>query len=200
MSSGRTVSRNTIYGRRGLISFHKFWFRRKRHQKMIVSCSFFFFIFVCFFLLSRNNIINQLRKSAIFLTKGLSCQALKFSIRSGSGIKYFAVISRSKQMAQTRSSILFIAQWVLAALHSNNAKCNNTVPLTPNCIVCLNITGEVFFLFIYFKADTKMLAYKQLRMSRLDRLTIQATTTAYSGTYKFRPNKEVPIKLGGGGC
>ena len=37
-------------------------------------------------------------------------------------------------------------------------------------------------------------------MSRLDRLTIQATTTAYSGTYKFRPNKEVPIKLGGGGC
>lgn len=165
---------------------------------MIVSCSFFFFIFVCFFLLSRNNIINELRKSAIFLTKGLSCQALKFSIRSGSGIKYFAVISRSKQMAQTRSSILFIAQWVLAALHSNNAKCNNTVPLTPNCIVCFNITGEVFFLFIYFKADTKMLAYKQLRMSRLDRLTIQATTTAYSGTYKFRPNKEVPIKLGEG--
>ena len=35
-------------------------------------------------------------------------------------------------------------------------------------------------------------------MSRLDRLTIQATTTAYSGTYKFRPNKEVPIKLGEG--
>ena len=35
-------------------------------------------------------------------------------------------------------------------------------------------------------------------MSRLDRLTIQATTTAYSGTYKLRPNKEVPIKLGEG--
>ena len=36
-------------------------------------------------------------------------------------------------------------------------------------------------------------------MSRLDRLRIQATTPAYGGTYKFRPNKRVPhTRLGEG--
>ena len=83
VSTGRIVSRNTDLCQTSSKLFLPILVQKEKTSKIIC---FLFFVF----LLSRN---NELRKLPIFLTKVLSCWALKFSFRKSSGINYIAVVN-----------------------------------------------------------------------------------------------------------
>lgn len=137
VSTGRTVSRNTDLCQTSSKLFLPILVQKEKTSKIIC---FLFFVF----LLSRN---NQLRKLPIFLTKVLSCWALKFSLRKSSGINYIAVVNGPCKRDPLSYSKLSECQLPFIRTMYNAIIPVYTLPLTPNCIFCSNITGEVFLFF-----------------------------------------------------